>query len=404
MRYYMHDGPAAFRFELAGDIDGNDAARLEQDWHTASSTMGDRELILDLSFVTRIDEAARRLFRRWHEKGAEFVAGSERSRDLVESITEHPFTQEPPHAPTFQPRYSARSFKSLSLKSVPVLIPAILLSALLTLTPDVHAAELKPETLGAWNQYVQSADATMQARLRPGNAFLWIDEQPDRRRQLRAGEILVNSIGQANPKKVPSGLIHHWIGAAFFPNTKLDDVFGVVRDYTHYKDYYKPDVIDSRAIQQTAGTDRFSMLLLNKSLFLKFALESEYESSFAQAGNHEWYSVATAVRVEEVEDYGQGGERRRPADEGSGYVWRLHSITRYLEADGGVYVEMETMALSRDIPAAMHWVVDPLVRRISKEAMVTSFRQTLDAVNSLVATGRAVEFPALASGFQSVQH
>jgi hypothetical protein len=44
LRYYMHDGPSAFRFELAGQLDSNDAARLEQDWHTASSTIGDRTL------------------------------------------------------------------------------------------------------------------------------------------------------------------------------------------------------------------------------------------------------------------------------------------------------------------------------------------------------------------------
>lgn len=93
MRYYMHDGPSAFRFELAGDLDANDAGRLERDWRTASSTADSRTLIIDMSFVTGIDETARGLFRRWHAEGAEFAAGSERSRELVESITERPFTR-----------------------------------------------------------------------------------------------------------------------------------------------------------------------------------------------------------------------------------------------------------------------------------------------------------------------
>jgi hypothetical protein len=178
-------------------------------------------------------------------------------------------------------------------------------------------------------------------------------------------------------------------------------VFGVVRDYVHYKDYYNPAVIDSRTIQQTSGADRFSMLLMNKALFLKTALDSEYESSYKQAGSQKWYSVATAVRLQEVEDYGQAGERKLPSDAGSGYVWRLHSITRYEEADGGVYVEMEAMALSRDIPAAVRWLVDPIVRRVSKGAIVTSLRQTLDAVSSSpqVAAGRPAPIPGLASGF-----
>jgi hypothetical protein len=123
MRYYMHDGPAAFRFELAGDLDANDAARLEQDWRTASSIAGTRTLIIDLSFVTGIDEAVRGLFRRWYSGGAEFAASSNLSRELVESITQRPFSRELPHAPTFQPRFSLKlaSFKSPSFKRMPLL-------------------------------------------------------------------------------------------------------------------------------------------------------------------------------------------------------------------------------------------------------------------------------------------
>jgi len=277
-----------------------------------------------------------------------------------------------------------------------------------TIASALHAAQLKPETLNAWNQYVQSADAAMQTRLRPGNPFLWIDQEPDRRRQVRAGEILVTSVGERNPKAVPSGLIHHWMGAAFLPNAKLDDVFGVVRDYAHYKDYYNPSVIESRTIRQAPEADRFSTLLMNKALFLSVAIENECESSYAQAGPGRWYSVGTTVRVQEIEDYGRLSEHKLPSGQGSGYIWRLHTIARYEEADGGVYVEIEAMALSRDIPTAVRWMVDPIVRNVSKGAMATSLRQTVGAVNASgqVAAERAAVVPGLASGFlqSSSQH
>jgi hypothetical protein len=113
MRYYMHDGPSAFRFELSGDLDAEDAARLAQDWHTASSVVGDVTLIIDVSFVTSIGEAARDLFRRWHAAGAQFAASTKRSRDLVESITERPFTRELPYPPTYRPWYSVRSLSQV---------------------------------------------------------------------------------------------------------------------------------------------------------------------------------------------------------------------------------------------------------------------------------------------------
>jgi len=156
----------------------------------------------------------------------------------------------------------------------------------------------------------------------------------------------------------------------------------VVRDYPRYKDYYSPTVLDSRTVRQEPNADRFATLLMNKAMFLKMALENECESSYVQAGPHRWFSIATTVRVQEIEDYGQLSEHKLPSGQGSGYIWRLHGITRYEEADGGVYIEIEAMALSREIPLAMHWAVDPIVRRVSKGSLTTSLRQTQGAVSS----------------------
>ena len=115
LHYYMHDGPAAFRFELAGTLDVGDAARLEKEWRTASSVIGNRTLIIDLSFVTAIDEAARSLFQRWYAVGAQFAAKSPQSRKLVEIITGRPFSQNQLQQPTYEP-WLSRGLRSLPLK------------------------------------------------------------------------------------------------------------------------------------------------------------------------------------------------------------------------------------------------------------------------------------------------
>jgi len=31
-----------------------------------------------------------------------------------------------------------------------------------------------------------------------------------------------------------------------------------------------------------------------------------------------------------------------PTDEGHGYIWRLYSLTKFEERDGGVYIEVES--------------------------------------------------------------
>ncbi len=42
-----------------------------------------------------------------------------------------------------------------------------------------RGAELKPDTLQAWNQYVRGAGSHMRERLDPGHQFLWTDESPE---------------------------------------------------------------------------------------------------------------------------------------------------------------------------------------------------------------------------------
>jgi len=86
-RYYMHDGPSAFSFELAGKLSDNAAGELEQAWRTASSVRPGRSLIVDISYVTQVDLAGRAMLRRWHDGGAQLVAKSPQARAIAASIT-----------------------------------------------------------------------------------------------------------------------------------------------------------------------------------------------------------------------------------------------------------------------------------------------------------------------------
>src|SRR5260370_22472004 len=131
------------------------------------------------------------------------------------------------------------------------------LATLMLLTAGwVNAAELKPETLRAWDQYVQGAEARMKARLGAGQVFLWADEDPNRAARLRQGEIQVAPMAGHGSKSVQNGLIHDWIGAAFIPNTSLQKLLDVVHDYKRFKEFYKPVVVDARLIQRSGEEER----------------------------------------------------------------------------------------------------------------------------------------------------
>jgi len=244
------------------------------------------------------------------------------------------------------------------------------------------AANLEPATLKVWDDYVESASRRMQQRLDPDKTFLWVDESPDRLAKVRAGEIVVSPIRPHTPEKVPSGLIHDWVGAVFIPHASIKDALAVLGDYAHYKDVFRPTVIDSRTIATSETKDRFSMVLMNKAFFLKTALDADYESRYVRVDDRRGYTVSRTTRIQEVEEYGAPAEHALREGEGRGILWRLFGITRYLERDGGVYIEVEAIALSRDIPASLRWLVEPAVRRVSRASLSTSLQQTEDAVRS----------------------
>lgn len=248
-----------------------------------------------------------------------------------------------------------------------------------------HAKDLQPETINAWNVYVRSADSRMKDRLNGNTSFLWTDESADRKQRVGRGEIQVAPVVSHGTQKVPDGLIHHWIGGIFIPRATIGSLSAVMQDYGAYKEFYKPVVVDSKVMGCSSDDQRFWMLWQNKVLFVTAAIEGQYRAHHVRVDSHRGYEIAETVQVQEIENYGRPGQRLLPDGTGNGYIWRLHSIARYEERDGGVHLELEAIALTRDIPVSVRWLVNPIVNHLSISSLVTTLQQTKDAVNSLQA-------------------
>jgi hypothetical protein len=243
-------------------------------------------------------------------------------------------------------------------------------------------ANLEKPTCQAWDDYVRAVKARVEQRGIGGKPFLLLDEQPEQLAAVRAGGTAVWPAAQQIPKPVPSGLIHDWVGAIFVPGAHLKNVLQVVRDYPRYKQFFQPVVIDAALKDSAPAMDRFSMLLMNKSFFARTVLDADYESSFVSLDEHRVYCLSHTTRIRQIDDYGAPDQHTLPEDKGTGIIWRLFSVTRFAERDGGVYIEIEAIGLSRDIPSSVRWFVDPIVRRVSRSSLTTSLRQTEDAVLS----------------------
>jgi hypothetical protein len=274
---------------------------------------------------------------------------------------------------------------------------AVGLSSFFLAAESVSAAELKAETLAAWDLAVVAAEASMKARLDPGKVFLWADEEPERVERLRRGEIPVAPMSRHGLIPVPGGLIHQWMGAIFIPHATLPEVVGVILDYDRYAEFYKPFVVDARLLARSGDEYRFSMRWVHKVLAITGAMDAQYASTISYLDDRRCYTVSSTTRVQEIRNYGQPSESVLPPDQGNGFLWRLYSVTRYEQRDGGVYVESEAMALTRDIPAYLRWLVRPLAARLSRNAVLIALTQTRDAVRAVgEKAGRLGNQPELA--------
>ena len=205
----------------------------------------------------------------------------------------------------------------------------------------LQAASLKPEAAKAWEDCIESASGGIHERANAPSGFLRIDTASATAAKVHRGQIVVSPAAAHVPKKVPSGLIHDWIGTAFLANTTIKDVVAIIRDYPKYREVYAPHVLESRVISTGETVDLFSIVPMNRSALSKTALDCDYETTFVRVDSRRMYSITQAKRIQEIADYGTAKQHTFHEGEGTGLIWRLYSVSRFEEREDGLYIETE---------------------------------------------------------------
>src|SRR6266849_5376592 len=270
------------------------------------------------------------------------------------------------------------------------------------LPESAGAAELQRETTEAFNQYVRVTEARMADRLLEGRTFLWVDTFPELQRdklytQLRQGEIVIERLETLEKEKrirVPDGLIHHWIALGFIPGVTLQQVLAFMQDYDHHESIYKPDVLRSRLLSADGNHFRVYLRLRQKAI-VTAVFNSEFDVSYFPVDESRAYSRSYSTRIAELENPDRSDEREKPIGKDRGFLWRLYSYWRFQEKDGGVYVQLESVALSRSVPVLLAWVVNPLLKSIPREYLSRLLTSTRVALTNKGAADTFDAFPVV---------
>ena len=206
------------------------------------------------------------------------------------------------------------------------------------------SASPAPATLAAWQRYAAG-----------------LEQQLDRARGAgrSAPHDTLTATGESIP--VPSGTISHWRGAVFIRGVTLDRVLsGLTNPGTPPP---QADVVASRVLARDACSVRVYIRLVRHAI-VTATYDTEHEMTFTRHSPTLATARSVATRIAEV----GGGDR--------GFLWRLHSYWRYEQQPGGVLVELDSLTLSRSVPAIVRPVAMPLVNQVARESMT----RTLEAL------------------------
>jgi hypothetical protein len=252
-----------------------------------------------------------------------------------------------------------------------------------------YAGQLPPARIQAWNEYVRLTEERISRELASEEAFLVQDFGNPRaseraRAALIAGDRLLGEMksvrANGDEVDVPGGMIHHWRGSIFIPGVTLDQLLDDVM-HPDAAAFQQRDVLETRVLDR--GDNWLHLYLkLQRSKIITATYDTEHRVEYVRHGTDRASSRTVATSIRELADAGTPEERQKPEGEDRGFLWRLNSYWRYEQVDGGVFVECESVTLSRSIPFLAAVFIRPIVTSVARESLdrtLTSLKERMQS-------------------------
>jgi hypothetical protein len=259
-----------------------------------------------------------------------------------------------------------------------LILPALIIIAIPCVLAGIvaEAADLEPNALKAWNQFVDAQEKRISEELASQKGFLALDFQnpqarDQERKSMLSGKISIQPMtSQGNESgeiRIPGGIIHHWRGTVWVPGINLDYVMSHVQ-HPELETSRQEDVLDSRVLERSQDQMKI-FLKLQRSKIVTAIYNTEHIVRFFKHGTGKASSRSISTKIAEVERINEHKELEKPEGHDRGFLWKMNSYWRYQQMAGGVIIECESMTLSRSIPSFLELMIRPVIRNIASESM-----------------------------------
>jgi hypothetical protein len=248
-------------------------------------------------------------------------------------------------------------------------------ATMLLLAAALSAEEPTLAAVAGFNDYVERLEGRLAEQHRSTEGFM----APVDGARLRSGEVVIEHLTQAAGEELPGALLHDWRGTAFVPGAKGADFERVMREFEAYPRLYSPQVLRARVLLQQGDHYRATMRVRQQHI-LTVVMDTTYDVTFGRLDALHGYSTSRSTKIAEIGAAGTTKERALSAGEEHGFLWRLNTYWSYEERDGGLYIQIESVSLTRSIPIGLGWMIGPFVESVPRESLEFTLRATRDAL------------------------
>jgi hypothetical protein len=246
-------------------------------------------------------------------------------------------------------------------------------------SPNCAKADPTPEAVSAFNAYVKTVESRLAQQHQSRNGFLAPPLTPQNEKLLQQGELIIEPVTPITGSALPGALLHDWRGTAFAPGATVADFERLMKNISAYPQHFSPQVLQAKVLTQQ-GDHLQAFMRVRQKHVITVVMDTTYDITFGRLDDQHGYSLSRSTRVSEIGSPGTAEEHTLPADEEHGFLWRQNTYWTYEEGDGGLYMQIESVSLSRSVPNGLNWIVQPFIEKIPRESLEFTLRSTCDAL------------------------
>ncbi len=236
-------------------------------------------------------------------------------------------------------------------------------------------AEPPGSAVAAFDAYCRRVEARLAEEHRSAGGFLALADGEERR--LRSGDVVIEKLPGAG--EVSGAALHDWRGTAFAPGATAADFERLMQDFEAYPQRFSPQVLEAKTVARD-GDHLQAWMRVRQRHVITVVMDGRYDITYGRLDARHGYSISRSTEIDEIERAGTANERRLSGGEEHGFLWRLNTYWSYEERDGGLYLQVEAVSLTRAVPRGLGWAIGPYVESVPRESLEFTLRSAVSAL------------------------